>query len=441
MPSIPEGVKRVVERLKTEYSPYLKIERSKAGKYLLYEYKRDKESGKADRSRVVYLGIITEDGILVPARHREKEKKEEKINTDKNADSKPSEYDLKILRYLSMNGRAPVQKIAKFAGLKNSVTEYAIKKLEKRYDIKYLPEIDMTKIRFTGFISFVRFKGKAPSISEIKMALEGIPEVQQVLATTGDYHLAIYLFSMNNNLLDRLIYFIMSATDMKKYDTEWYTTPSSITYGFIPLRDKFFDLLGQITWKKTKESTKPAPGELTDKEVALMRDMNKNGTTTFAEVDQNNRLNIGTSRFIYQRLVDKGIIKRITINITRHEKYNVILIVKITNGEMYDNSRINFFSEIINATHGVTNRYSISTVTFYPTSILLFTQISEESELEDIKREIISKTKGIEISELRISNIILGSICYRNFDSMYTLQYQITQTGKNLPPVNKEGYT
>ncbi len=441
MPDVPEGVRRVVERLKTEYSPYLKIERSKAGKYLLYEYKRDKESRKADRSKMIYLGIITDDGILIPARHREKEKKEEKANTDRNVDLKPSEYDLKILRYLSMNGRAPVQKIAKFAGLKNSVTEYAIKKLEKRYDIKYLPEIDMTKIRFTGFISFVRFKGTVPPINEVKMALEGIPEVQLVLATTGDYHLAIYTFSMNNDLLDALIYSIMAATDMKKYDAEWYTTPSSIVYGFIPLRDKFFDLLGRIAWKRTKESTKPAPGELTDKEIALMRDMNKDGAITFAEIDQNNRLNVGTSRFIYQRLVDKSIIKRITINISRHEKYNVILIVKITNWEMYDKSRIDLFSEMIKDTYGVTNRYSIAAVTYYPSSILFLTQISEESELEEIKREIISKTKGIEISELRISNIILGSICYRNFDSMYAIQYQRILIEKNLPLSHREEYT
>ena len=441
MQELPKGVRWALERLKREYSPYLEMKVSPSGKYQLYEYRRRKDNGEADHSKLIYLGIITDDGVLIPARHRNKEVVEERETAEDNTYADITGEDLAILTFLSMNARAPVKNIAKSVGSTTNATDYRIKKLEKRFGIRYLSEIDMLKIRFNSYVSFVKFKNKVPSIDEVRKALEEIPEVQLVLATSGDYHLVVFLYSMDNGLLSSLMYHITTVTDLKNYEAEWYTTINWQTYGVLPIRDKFFDLLMRVTWKRTKESPKPAPGELTQRECIVLRGVNLDGAVTFAAMDENNKWDKGTSRYTYLRLVDKGIIKRITIDMTVLPiKQHAVLIMRSIQGKAFIESRELLLSNIIkDDIYDIKKGYSSVSDIENPHGILLLTSVMKNTKLEDIKTEINSKIKGIELRELIVSEVIIGSICNRRFDNEYAIQYEtLIKMRKVIMPERKE---
>ena len=438
MQELPEDVMWVLNRLKREYSPYLEIKRSNAGKYLLYEYKIIKDN--TNYSKQIYLGIITEDGVLIPARHRKKEVIERKELVEVNARTELTEQDLGILTFLSMNGRAPVQKIAKSVGLNSNATEYRIRKLEERFGIKYMPEINMLNITFNSFVSLVRFRKKAPASEEIRKALEDIPEVQLVVSTTGDYHLAIFLYSMDNDLLGNLVFYMKTETLLKNYDAEWYTTPLSIPDISMPLRDKFFDLLGRTIWKRTKEEPKCPKGSISNKEFLLLREINKDGGASFADLDERLGWDKGHSRYLYYKMVDKDVIKRITINMTTlPKKYDIILLIDVINGNLYNETRADAYMERISVAQ-IAGKYSIYSLIQNPSGLLLSVPVQDIDKLEEIKREWKSKVKGIEIRELVVSNIILGSICYRRFDPRYAREYELLIELHRAEPSQKKDY-
>ena len=104
-----------------------------------------------------------------------------------------SEVDEKLLTVMSMNARADMSYFGKQVGLTASATYSRVKHLEKRYGIKYLPEIDIRKLGYLTYLIFVKFTEKAPNSEILRKELEKQPAIQVAMLTQGRYDLVMYV--------------------------------------------------------------------------------------------------------------------------------------------------------------------------------------------------------------------------------------------------------
>ncbi len=188
---LPDSIEKTVQRIRKEYGHYVQA-KFMHGKYRLFEATSIYDPEKKKPKKVTrYLGWITEDGVMIPARHNdlktkifnkleedtEKKIKEleeslkeaEKRNYEESIRKKNTEkHERDILRALSMNARITVPELAKITGLSNTAVNYHLRNLERKYDIKYILELDIEKFGYINYIAFVKFKDKRPTYEEMK---------------------------------------------------------------------------------------------------------------------------------------------------------------------------------------------------------------------------------------------------------------------------------
>jgi len=459
MKNLPERVLATFEELKKEYSLHLQLKRV-SGAYVVYE-KRLKWSSREGiyKNSLEYIARILEDGLVVPARHRpirksdiediiERKAIRERVmlseleNQIEAGQQEVSKYENTILTNLSMNGRIPIKTIAERLGLKTTAAFHQIKKVEAKYGIKYIAELSAEKLGFQTFVALVKFLGDIPTTEVIKQALENIPEIQLVLLTNGEYNLFVYFYSKSNKAVTYLIHEIRTNTPLKSYQAEWYTTPFFEDYGFIPTRNVFFNLLKEQVWQRSKEHPRPLPNQITEREYAVLKSLTNDGNTNFTDVDTLNNLERGASRYIFERLKEKGIIKRITITLSKSNiKYNSIIFAQIIDGAQFNLSRKNLLLDIIKDRLPHVNEYLLVGDMEMPYSVVYIFPIFYENDLQEVIGTLTEKIKGIKLSILMITGIIIGDICYRKFDSDYTFQYGIlSEEYKMIPKKEKTIY-
>jgi len=452
MKNLPERVLTAFNELKKEYSPHLRLKRV-GGTYIIYE-KRLKWSSKEGiyKNAYEYIARILEDGLVVPARHRfirksdiegiiERKAIREKVmlsemeNQIEAEQHKVGKYESTILTNLSMNGRIPIKTIAGRLGLKTTAAFHQIKKVEAKYGIKYIAELSAEKLGFQIFVALVKFLGDVPTTEVIKQVLENRPEIQLVMLTNGEYNLFVYFYAESNNAVTHLIHNIRTLTPFKDYQAEWYITPFFDSYGFIPIRDIFFNLLKEKVWRRTKEQPRPLLNQITEREYTLLKSLTNDGNANFTDIDTLNNLERGASRYIFERLKEKSIIKRITITLSKSSvKYNAIIFAKIIDGAQFDFSRKNLLLDIIKNRLPHINEYLLVGDMEMPHSVVYIFPVFYENDLQEAIGTLTEKVKGIKLSVLMITSIIIGSLCYRKFDNEYTSQYRILSEEYNIIP-------
>jgi len=459
MKNLPERVLAAFEELKKEYSPHLQLKRA-SGAYIVYE-KRSKWSSREGvyKNSLEYIARILEDGLVVPARHRvikksdiegiiERKAIREKVmlsemeNQIEAGQQEVGRYESTILTNLSMNGRMPIKNIAERLGLKTTAAFHQIKKVEAKYGIKYIAELSAEKLGFQTFVALVKFLDDTPSIEVIKQALESILEIQLVTSTSGEYNLFVYFYAESNHSVAQLIHRIRTKTPLKDYQAEWYITPFFDSYGFISIRDIFFNLLKEKVWRRTKEQPRPLLNQITEREYMLLKSLTNDGNANFTDIDTLNNLERGASRYIFERLKEKSIIKRITITLSKSSvKYNAIIFAKIIDGAQFDLSRKNLLLDIIKNRLPHINEYLLVGDMEMPHGVVYIFPVFYENDLQEAIGTLTEKVKGIKLSVLMITSIIIGNLCYRKFDNEYTSQYRIlSEEYKIIPKKEKTKY-
>ena len=190
-------------------------------------------------------------------------------------------------------------------------------------------------------------------------------------------------------------------------------------YGFIPLRDGFFEVL------KSKAGGKAQRGEglprLLNREHTVLKDLNSNGSMDFAEIDEKNRFGAGSARYTYNRLVDKGIVRRITISLANLPiKYFALILLEDINHSEFIKHRSALRNSITEETENPVNKYIISGEFGMPDGTLLllpvFTGIDLDKAMEEMRL-----IKGLRARRLVITNIITGFMCCRKLDAVRSL--------------------
>ena len=454
---LPENIERAVQAIRKGYGHYVQA-KFMHGKYRLFEATSIYDPEKKKPKKVTrYLGWLTEEGQLIPARHNDlKTKISNKLEEDTEKKIKELEESLKeaekrsyeesirkkstekherdILRALSMNARITVPELAKITGLGNTAVNYHLRNLERKYDINYILELDIEKFGYINYIAFVKFKDKRPTYEEMKKQLGAIPYVQVAMTTKGIYDMVIFLVVEANSDARHSLY-KLTTDAFSEYNSDWQMTPVYFGgFGFIPLRDQFFEVLKEKVWTRTKEKPRPAHDEITEMEYNVLKAMNNNAAADFASIDREIGADNGRANYAYHQLMKRGILKRATISMQNlPKKFDVIFVINNINVSYYVPTRENALLEIIKEKQ-LLDKYSFTCDTMSPKGFMLMTHILENENIEIATEQLLDKIKGVQINPLVITEIIVGSINNRLFDKTQTKQYELLISDYNYTP-------
>lgn len=441
MADLPEQVKTTLEVLKREYGSYLEI------KFVNKRFSVFEATSKYDptigRSRKItrYLGWITEDGVMVPARHRQPKPQEivkaiareeaiQKMDLEvlsqvaQEERGAASKYENTILMNLSMNGRISHKTIAQRMGLKQTAAEYQIRKTEQKYNVVYPLEIDVNKLGYLEFVIFIKFLGTKPSREEIASEFEKQPIVQFCAILKGNYDIMLYVltekdFGIANSRLNDF-----RSTTLVKYPGEWDVKLAYTRYGHFPVREKFFDLLDGKVWHRTKESPRPRENDLLYSEYVLLKELASTGNKNFTNIDAKYNFPRGRSQYTYYKLMEKGAIKRVTINMDPPVKSNAIIMMKRIDLYKFDKTRADWRMDVISYNENPTNKYSTILDIWDPDGSIRIAPLYKNQSIDMLIEELKTKTAGAEFDGAIISDVLIGKLCYRLFDNKYSSHYE-----------------
>lgn len=420
---VPTEVKKRFMQLKSEYPFYISLEKIK-DKFYVYRSRSlwDRES-KRVRTQKKYLGRIKEDGGFVA----------KKVYPGEEENEMPEWYKTKgldkneelILTHLSMNCRIQLTVLSQRTGLSLSAIEYKKKSLEKRFKIRYLAGINYIMLGFSEFIIYVKFTNEKPFIEDIKAAIEKSPYIQSAMMMQGDYDMAMFALAENAYELSEAIFKLRNDEKLAKYEAIWDTVIISDAYGYLPLREEFFELLKKRVWHRTKETPRPSKGDLTEREYMILKELNANGDIPFAVIDSKYGLGTGAAKYTFEKLKDKNLIIRETLTMRNCDiKYNALIMVDILDKKEFLRDREKFLRYIIKDYNGPINRFTYAINTFYPDGFMFIMPVMKEGELEEETTWLKQQIKGIKIRTSISTRIIVGELCYRKFDNNYSSQMQ-----------------
>ncbi|MDE1856987.1 MAG: Lrp/AsnC family transcriptional regulator [Candidatus Micrarchaeota archaeon] len=436
---LPERVSAALEVLKREYNTYLEVKLIK-GRYCLFEATSRYDRGLG-RSRKItkYLGRITEEGILIPVRHRQPTQKQiaqaiareealtklEGLHMAPSSEEGMGEYDDRILMNLSMNGRISRNTIADRIGLKRTATEYQIRKAEQRYGIRYLAEADVNKLGYLEFVILIKFRDRQPSPDEIREALKGMPMVQLCAILKGDYDLIIYILTENDLQVTNERFRQIRSSVFVKYSAEWKIKFAHTAYGYIPLRDEFFKMLEEKVWRRTKESPRPKPGSLLYSDYAVLKELSADGSRQLSLIDAKYGFPKGRSQYVYHKLLDNGMLRRVTINMKGVPvRQDAVIVMERVNLDRFNKRQADWRRDTISYGPHPTNTFSLIIDIWDPDGSVRIAPLYSGESVDRLVEHLKQVSEGAEFSSMVITEVLIGELCYRRFDNRYSAHYK-----------------
>ena len=302
MVEAPAKIREVFEELKKSYDEHIEL------KFLNKRFCVFEATSKWDAKRkkpvkiTHYIGWITDNGVVVPAKpkqsearlkalefeynkmleHQKELEEKRKAALERSLEETLGNEDILLLQALSMNSRLSHARISTITGIPLHTLEYRIRRLERILGIRYTLELNMNNLGFSEYMILAKFISGKPSHEALRAALEKNPRVQLALATKGKYDLIIFCVAENNNVVAEVLDGIRTAESLKGIESEWYITPIATSYGFIPLRKDFFDVLKEKVWHRKKHGEKPSASSLMYREYALLYELNEDSTKSFS---------------------------------------------------------------------------------------------------------------------------------------------------------------
>ena len=461
MDELPPKILATFEKLKKEY-PFRIVLKRINDKYYIY-----KERGvwlkDTHKTKIIseYLGRMTSDGLYIKKKFTAKDDLEnakaliaerggEIIWHEKPSDERlplvrqdltATEIDLKLLTALSMNARLSATKMAKIVGISEQAVYGRIKAIEKKLGLKYILELDIDKLGYTRYLVLVKFEETVPGINDLEKTFVNEPSIQFVATSKGEYDLIIYMIGSEDITTTDNFRRLLLKTELSKYGARWNLMPIAQTYSFMPVRDIFIEnVLKNKEWKRTKTNPTPKQEELMHRELLLLKELNSNSTRNFLEIDKENNLHDGTARYAYNTLKTEGIIVRPTVTATNTSiKYIGMIIISNIYEKKVEENRHKFLFDIVEYGQ-ILNRYSLVGNIGMPDGAILFLPVMNEGDLDKAAKRIEKELQGSIVSGSVITNIIVGSLCYRRFDNDYSRQHELLIEFGKLEPKAPSNY-
>ena len=376
----------------------------------------------------VYLGRFFEDGRVIKANEDNYEAK--KASTEI---QDPDSIDLKILTLLSVNARSTIKAIAKTVGLSASATRHRVDKLEKRYGIKYTLEFGYSFFGFFRFVVLVRFLGSKPEPEVLRSVLDKEPTIQYAALMKGSYDLFIYMLAENTRMLEVKLYQLESDPAFAPFPSYRYVSYITYSYGYIPMRDAFFEVLKDRVWHRSKESPRRAPDKILESDYLVLKELNENGNIDFADIDKKYNLGRGAAQYTYHRLLERKIIYRITITMQNLPmKYAMMVKANQLDMKEFNDNRELYLSDITKNTETPVNKYALVGDVTFPRGLFFAVPIFTDGDTEAAEKGIQNIVRGSEIESAITTETLIGSLGLRKFDNALSKQF-------NLIPIYKKG--
>ena len=440
---INEKVSTTFLSLKQENNSY-ELKKIGSGYYVyISSGRRDKDTGKV-RKISIYKGKITPDGKFVPVRHKKnyvlrelaaRISQEQSLagsgtgtiqNHGVNVRLDSLKHEKTILTALSMNGRISTSVLSKMLGMSINATAWQVKNLERKYGIRYLPEIDVTKFGYMQFMVTVKFLEETPPAEKLKAAIHNEPRAQLAMLTKGDFDLLIYVLAKTVEEASALLIDIRDR--LSNYGSIWSMIPVYETYGFVALRDSFIDEL-----KKS--------GALLEREYAVLKELNIDASVEFSKIDEKYGFDSGRASYSYYKLKKEGKIRRATITMQKAPvRYIGVMLETIIYKSKFLEHRQSSLSNIIEESKMPTNKYLAAYDTTTPDGTIFFIPIYEYNELDKAADEIRHLDLGVKLTTQAISNILVGNCICRHFDNAHSIQQEILEKKYKIPKAERKNY-
>jgi len=432
---LPIRVQRTLAELRNKSKYGLRVIKIK-DTYYVYEQSAV-QIGTQRKTPAFYLGKISADGTFTEAKHRIKSYTQassfdEMLNKRLRASPLdelvyPDAIDLQILQDLSTNARKPVTEIANELGIGKTAAYHRIEKLEQRYKIKYTVEIAPNPFGYFRFAVLVKFLNDKPSPEDMKKVLEQEPTILFAALLKGDYDLFIYMLAGSIKELENKLYELRSLRTFATYESEWNVTYMFYSYGYMPLREKFFDLVHEKIWHRSKETPRKKEGMLTEREYLVLKELNEDSREDFAQIDKKLGLNSGAAQYTYYSLLEKGIILRPTIEMQSLPiKYNILFVCTQTDIFAFNLHRREYLVHVIDLPKTPTSTYALVGDIGLPYGVL-FIAPSYSGNLQESEDLLARFLRGSKIKSNVIVQTLVGSLGYRRIDPKATYQYPILQ--------------
>ena len=465
MVEAPIKIKEVFDELKKSYGGHIELKFLNK-RFCVFEATSKWDSKRKKPVKIThYIGWITDNGVVIPAKPKQSEarlkalefeynkmiehqrelEEKRKAASEKTLDEALGNEDILLLEALSMNSRLPHARISSITRIPLHALEYRIKRLERILGIKYALELNMNNLGFSEYMILAKFISDKPSHEAVRAALEKNPRVQLALATKGTYDLAIFCVAENNNVVAEVLDSIRTEAALKGIESEWYITPIATDYGFVPLRQKFFDVLKEKVWHRKKHGEKPGASSLMYREYAILCELNEDSTKSFASIDRKYDLPMGSAKRAYEDLMNEegknAILRPTLLANSINKRYDGIILTAINNDAKFIESRDNHHKYIINEPNKFISRFSYICDIETPDGIFYIFPVLKDEDMQKVEIGLSETIKGVKFDSLIVESTIIGNICYRKFDNLYSYQYSSLVKRKSILPKKRILYT
>jgi DNA-binding Lrp family transcriptional regulator len=344
------------------------------------------------------------------------------------------ELEERILSLLSMNSRLGIDKLAGITGVSRNQVYDLLKKVVKKYDIRFVPEIDIdglwkyeflglswgkskrelletilhdepAHIGFEQYVAMIEFKEKnEPTNEEIINATEGSYMPQYIARASGQCNVFMYLVARSSREVSRFMY--KFTNNLSKFDMTLRLQFIAPCLGYFPLNDKFIEQTHiQSRYKK------------------LLSALNSNARISLASLsDEFGGVSNMTMSSIHTRLKEMGVFKRPTLFMQKpNEQMIKLFIMSIKNRKKFSDNK---YKMLINIANNSAKRYIFMANIKNPDGLLIIARFKDQLEIEKFKKEFDGLDLGVELTDSIIFENILGNLGIRNFAPEETEQYK-----------------
>ncbi|MEM0107095.1 MAG: Lrp/AsnC family transcriptional regulator [Candidatus Micrarchaeaceae archaeon] len=354
-------------------------------------------------------------------------------------------YDNEILMFLSMNCRLPIKAIAKDLRLNENAVSASIKRLEKKYGIKYTLSFDLLVEGYTEYIALGKFSNGRPSqehIEKLKKLLEADPQVQIAMQVSGAYDIIAYYIAKEDQMDGNAWSVEKELAKFSKYmpegnSIEWSISWIDVDYGKVVLRREFVKELGKHIMEKDM-----AQAEEKKRQVAVIEELLEDSRIAFNSIDKKLGFSQNTSYNIAKKLFNEKLINWYTITMENSPAESLYAIyMKIVNEGKFLKKREELMESIIEKTDSPIDKYMFIADVNAPRGIMFFAGTRNEAEFGKIKKELES-IDGTELEVMKINKILFGSFFIRKFDNAYSgpQSVLIEQYWKTHQKIEKRSY-
>ena len=153
---------------------------------------------------------------------------------------------------------------------------------------------------------------------------------------------------------------------------------------------------------------------------------------------------MGSAKRAYEDLTNEegksAILRPTLLAKSINEKYDKVIIVDIINKEKFIATRYEHHKYIMNEPNKAISRFSYVCDMETPDGIFYMFPVLKESDTEVIENDLFKVIKGVKSNSLVIESTIIGNICYRKFDNLYSDQYKVLVKRKLITPQQRTSY-